>query len=379
MTNLVRFLAASAALFLFAAPAEAQRTNWQVRGAEGLDALLLIGAASGDVMQATQYPDEIAWVRSNFSPEGLAALDALDRGLRQADGTLTGPRLVLYFSAGPFDTVDDVLASARAPAERLRPNLEPTPYWDDADWSATMALMPAVETALLELRRIGFEQRYETEWVGEINEGITRNRVAVEPHDVVPEQERLLGRTLDRTLEVLILRFCKPYGIRITGQRFITHESYPAETQLRVAAHEVFHPPFDVEDWRFVARFARLRDDPWMRAVVETHNPQFGYNSFDGIINEDSTQALDQIVSERMGFGRDPGDRWRRSDGGMHMLAAALYHAMKEDGFDRRGGRYEDWLLSAFDRGLLTPDEVRRRARAVVGAETVDRWTPAAP
>ena len=71
----------------------------------------------------------------------------------------------------------------------------------------------------------------------------------------------------------------------------------------------MFHPPFDTDDWRFVARFAHLQSDPWIRSIVETHNPQFGYNSFDGIINEDSTQALDQIVSERMGFGRDPGDR----------------------------------------------------------------------
>lgn len=374
MAYLTRLTMALAALILFATPAFAQRTNWQVRGAEGLDALLLIGAASGDVMQAEQYPEEIAWVRSNFSPAGIAALDALDRGLRQADGTLTGPRLVLYFSAGPFDTLDDVLASARAPEERIRPTLQTTVYWEEEDWAAMAPLMPHVATVLEELRRIGFEQRYRGEWAAELDDGITRNRAAVEGHDVIPEQERLLGRTLDRTLEIVILRFCKPYGIRVTGQRFLTHPSYPAESQLRIAAHEVFHPPFDVDDWRFVARFARLRDDPWMRSIVETHNPQFGYNSFEGIINEDSTQALDQIVSERMGFGRNPGERWRRADDGMHLLAAALYHAMKEDGFDRRGGSYPDWLLSAFDRGLLTPDEVRRRATAVVGAEAVNRW-----
>jgi hypothetical protein len=369
-------LAALAALMVFASPAAAQRTNWQVRGAEGLDALLLIGAASGDVMQAQLYGEDIAWVRQNFSPEGLAALDALDRGLRQADGTLTGPHLALYFSAGPFGTLSDVLASARAPEQRLRATLHETPYWDDEEWARMMALAPHVATALEELRRIGFEQRYATEWAAEINEGIVRNRAVVEPHDIIPEQERLLGRPLDRTLEIVILRFCQPYGIRVTGQRFLTHASYRPESQLRVAAHEVFHPPFDVEDWRFVARFERLKNDPWVRSIVETHNPQFGYNSFDGLIDEDSTQALDQIVSERMGFAREPGDRWRRADDGMHMLAAALYHAMKEDGFDRRGGNYGDWLLSAFDRGLLTPDEVRRRARAVVGAETVNHWTP---
>lgn len=371
----MRYVAALAALSIFAQPAQAQRTNWQVRSAEGLDALLLIGAASGDVMQQQIYTEDIAWVRSNFSAEGIAALDALDRGLRQADGTLTGPNLVLYFSAGPFDSVDDVLASAREPEQRLRPTFSQTAYWDEQGWATIAGLMPSVATALEELKRIGFEQRWREEWAPAIEDGIARNRAAVEPYDIIPEQERLLGRPLDRSLEIVILEFCQPYGIRVTGQRFLTHHSYNAETQLRTAAHEVFHPPFDTDDWRFVARFARLREDEWMRSVVETHNPQFGYNSFEGLINEDSTQALDQIVSERMGFARDPGDRWRRADDGMHMLAAALYHAMKEDGFDRRGGRYEDWLLSAFDRGLLTPQEVRRRATIVVGAQTVNRWS----
>ena len=378
MTNLARLIAALAALFVFASPANAQeRTNWVVRGSQGLDALLLIGAASGDVMQAQIYGEDIAWAREHFSPQGIAALDALDRGLRQADGTLTGPQLALFFSAGPFDSLDDVLASAHAPEQRLLPTFRQTQYWDEEEWAAMAPLFPNVATALEELRRIGFEQRWRDEWVQQVNTGIAANQAALSPYDIIPEQERLLGRRLDRTLEIVISHFCQPYGIRVTGQRFVTHHSWNPQIQLRTAAHEVFHPPFDAQDWRVTTRFERLRNDPWVRSIVETHNPQFGYNSFDGLIDEDSTEALDQIVSERMGFARDPGDRWRRADEGMHMLAAALYHAMKQDGFDRRGGSYQDWLLSAFDRGLLTPAEVRRRATAVVGAETVNRWNPA--
>ena len=58
----------------------------------------------------------------------------------------------------------------------------------------------------------------------------------------------------------------------------------------------------------------------------------------------------------------------------MHVLAAALYQAMKEDGFDQRGGPYQDWLIGAFDRDMLTPAEVRRRAALIVGQAAVDRW-----
>jgi hypothetical protein len=373
---MTRLFVALAAFFLFVSPAAAQGADWRVRSAEGLDALLLIGAASGDQMQAEIYTEEITWVRAGFSAEGLAALEALDQTLRQGSGTLTGPRLVLYFSAGPFDTFDDVLASARAPEERLRPVLQTTPFWDEEEWATTATLMPAIATALEQLRRIGFEQRWRAEWAPVIEAAVSRNQAAVEPYDVIPEQERLLGRPLERTLEIVILNFSQPYGIRVTGQRFLTHHSYNAQIQLRTAAHEVFHPPFDDDTWRLVARAERLRNDPWMRRIVEDHDPRFGYNSFEGVLNEDSTKALEQIVSERLGFAMDFRERLLASDDGMHMLAAALYHAMKEDGFDRRGGRYEDWLLSAFDRGMLTPAEVRRRAAAVVGEEAVARWMP---
>ena len=113
-----------------------------------------------------------------------------------------------------------------------------------------------------------------------------------------------------------------------------------------------------------------------MASIVEDHDPQYGYQRFVSVIDEDSTQALDQIVADRLGFARDPGERWRHSDGGMHMLAAALYHAMQETGFADSGGKYEDWLKNGLRSGLLSPAEVKRRAALVVGQEAVDAWGP---
>lgn len=373
---LIRVLAGLAAVLLLAQPAAAQVTQWRVRSAQGMDALLLIGAASGDVMQQEIYPEDIRWVREHFSPEGLAALRTLDHAIREEQGGLVGPNLALVFSAGPFDTLDDVIASARDPEGRIRATYQASPFWDANDWSQIVAMMPTVLTALEELKRIGFEARWQTEWKPAIDAAVVANRDAVEPYDVIPEQARLLGRDLDPNIEIVILHFSEPYGIRVTGQRFLTHHSYDAHIQLRTAAHEIFHPPFVLDDWRLWVRLETLKNDPWMRNIVEHHDARFGYNSFEGIVNEDSTKALDQIVSERLGFAGSLRERLIEGDGGMHVLAAALYQAMKEDGFDRRGGSYSDWLISALDRGMLTPSEVRRRAAIVLGRQAVDRWNP---
>ena len=375
------YLAGTAAvLALFAASVpvvesqQEQTTEWVVTAAAGMDALLMIGAASGDILQADIFEESIALMRGRMSAESVAAMDRLDQTLRVDGERLTGPFLAFLFSAGNVSTLDDVLASDMDPDTHLKPGLQASGNWDDGRYAEAVELMPDVILALEGLRAIGFEDWYENTIIPNVQAGVQRNLAAVSPYDIIPEQARLLSRELDPRIEILIVRFNQPYGIRIIGQRFISYYGWDAQIQLRVAAHEIFHPPFDLQDETLRAKSADWAADPWVQSIVENHNPGFGYNSLRGVVNEDSTQALDQIVAERLGFARDPSERWNTADDGMHMLAAALYHAMKEDGFDEAGGTYADWLSSALDRGMLTPEEVRRRATEIVGPAQVQYW-----
>jgi hypothetical protein len=351
-------------------------TQWNVQSAIGMDALLLIGAASGDLMQADIYAEEIAAVRGKMSAEGIAALDTLDAVLRQKLGRLTGPSLAYFFSAGPVATLDDVIESAADPVARLKPGLEMSPNWDAREFESAVDLMPTVHTALLALRDTGFVDQYRQESLPNIDAAIASDYADVISHDVIPEQERLLGRDLDPQIDIIIVRYAKPYGMRILGQKFVAYYGWHARTQLQIAAHEIFHPPYDPDDAELRELLAELRSDPWLMSIVDDHDPQYGYNSFEGVVDEGSTQALDQIVCDRLGFADEPGKRWRESDGGMHMLAAALYHAMQESGFADDGGNYAEWFKNALRSGLLSPSEVKRRAALVAGRDAVDAWGP---
>ncbi|WP_420430666.1 hypothetical protein [Hyphobacterium sp.] len=351
-------------------------TQWRVTRAEGMDAVLLVGAAGGDIMQADIYPEEIAWVRENVSAEGLAAIDAIDQRLRQGIGVLSGPSMAYFFSANDVETIEDVIASARDPRERLMPMLMTSPHWDPDRFDAAVQLMPTIQIAFEALRDAGYSEWYAENFAADVEAGIATNLAAVSPYDLIPEQASLLGRELDPDIEILVANFSRPYGIRIMGQRFVAWHGWEPAIQLRVAAHEIFHPPFDPNDAELMELLSELETDPWMISIVEDHDPGFGYRTFSGVINEGSTQALDQIVADRLGFARAPGDRWRHADGGMHMFAAAAYHAMIEDGFAEIGGNYSDWLKSALRRGLLSPAETRRRAAEIVGWEAVNQWGP---
>lgn len=348
-------------------------TDWQVTSSMGMDTLVFIGALSGDLAAEEHNQTDVDEVRQQFSPEGREALRELDRLIRVEGKGLVGPRLTLYFSAGATSTLKELQATIDNP-QSIQPAFAASPYWNEEGWAAFIETLPLVNQIVQELSRIGFEDKWNREILPQIELRRPVFEQAVMPYDIIPQQERLLGRPLDPNVEIIVLNYNQPYGIKIIGQRFLTHHSWSAQTQLRIAAHEIFHPPFDLEDQDLKDLLKPLANDTWLQNIIKDHDPRFGYNTFEGVINEDSTQALDQIVGERLGFARDPAQRFVHADDGMHMMAAALYRAMKLDGFDERGGTYSDWLKSALTRGLLSPEQVRNHARAVVGDAAVDKW-----
>jgi hypothetical protein len=189
-------------------------------------------------------------------------------------------------------------------------------------------------------------------------------------------QERYLGRELENKIEVLLLHYNRPYGIRVHGQRFATFHGWDEADTLRIAVHEMFHPPFDRNNPDLRRAGARIAIDPLINNIIETADPSWGYSSLGSIVDEDSTQALDMVVSLKLGLDRDPGEYWRGQDDGMHLLAAAMYDAMVETGFAETGGVYEEWLMEALSGDTLSPEAVERRARKIVGDAAVEKWIP---
>lgn len=364
-------IAAATPHFAFAA----SRTRWKVRGSEGLDALAFFGPLSGKPLYTRYYEAELADFRPGFPADAQAALDRLQKSA-DARGWLLAPGLCLLFSGGPDETLDDVIASARDPEGRLFAAYRASEYWDPEDWNAVAggrADLVAVLEALKAADFAGFRRR----WIGpHLEPRIASLSKRLEGLDVIAEQERLLGRQLKPDLDIGLLCFSKPHGVRVQGQRFLNHVSYPDDLVIRIAGHELLHPPFPMDGPTAKAALAVLSKDAVLQRVLAEHDPSFGYNTLEGILNEDVAQALDQIIAERLGVSRPPAQRWTEADGGMHILAAGLYGLLKADGFDRTGGAIEVWLAKAVQDGRLAPG-VLHSAAARVLERTPDRlWPP---
>lgn len=372
-----RTLLASALTGLALPAAAKTRTRWTVRGSEGFDALCFLGPLSGKDFYARYYRQELAAFLPRFNPAARRALAAL-QSFADGKGQLLGPGLCTIFSGGPDATLDDLIAALDAAETRLQPSLHRSLYWDDADWAAFLAGRPQLRTVLTGLREAGFSALRRKSLALRLESRAPTLQRKVAGLDVIAEQERLLGRRLDPSIEVILLWFSKPHGIRIQGQRFLTHVDYPDTIVLQNAAHEILHPPFSMDGPAAKAALGVLAADPLLTRVIAEHNHDFGYNQLDGLLNEDAVQALEQIVSERLGFAGLAARRWAEADDGMHILAAGLYGLLKADGYDRTGGNLERWMMAAARSGKLAPAPLHAAAATVLEIP-IDKLWPRKP
>jgi hypothetical protein len=176
-------------------------------------------------------------------------------------------------------------------------------------------------------------------------------------YDVVAQLEAIIGYRLPSpTISVYVLHYTRPHGIKVIGQNFLTAGGWHPKIALRTAIHEMLHPPYDFDaDVPLQQAIAAVQNDPFVSEKFASHNPDFGYNTFSGYVEENCVRALDQLVAESFDVARNPQERWRDEDDGMHVLAAALYHTLKTQGFS---GGFRDFFVDALQT-QLAPGKVQ--------------------
>lgn len=357
-------------------PAQAA-TRWTFIRSVNFDALCLAGVLADDPFYVPYYEKQHAELGRKLTPRARTAFKRITE-LSKADGDIATAWLALVFSASDAQTLPQLIAAAEHPAA-IKRKLKASVYWDDKSWRRFERLRPDILAVLRWYRDIDFTAYWRADAEEPIKAALADLQPELQRADVIPLVERVLGRKLDTgEVRVVATRYCRPHGIRLLGNRFITDPTYPKDRVLAIvgatSVHELLHPPFDRQDPRILRAIAVARDDAFVQSRFHGHNPAFGYNTIEGLFDEDSTQALDQIINERIGFGfygGDPAQRWVKSDDGLHVLAAAIYTLMKQEAFLDSGESYPDFLDRMVREGklapgrieALVPDSVRRIGR----------------
>ena len=340
-------------------------TDWDVRPSFKYDAICVLNVLSGDPYYLNYYQADYDRLSKQLRPEELAAFGNLKHLIKGEHGGIISAQLALYFSAVDAESLDDLIKVVDDSSAMQR-NLKATPYYSEDGWKVYEASRPDLKAALLALKRIHFESDWEKESRPKVEQAIKTISADLPKYNVIPAVESVLGAARpSNRITVYLLYYSKPHGIKITGTQFLTHYSYPFRIVLRNAIHEMMHPPYDLaHDAELRKDIDSLRSDRFLMDKVEHHDTSFGYNTLDGLVEEDCVQALEELLAERFGMGHDSREYWREQDGGIHVFAVAIYSLMKDRRFDPSREPFSSFLKRMFREGRLSNGKIEELNRA---------------
>lgn len=355
--------------------APAAATVWRVHDSEGQDATAFLAPLSGRPLYQEHYGAEAAAFRERLPASEATTAAELWASADAAGVGLMSPFLALLLSHADDDSsLAAVLAALDAPEARLLPAYRDGDYWSAGSWDWFLSERPRLRRLMGAMAQADFPGFRRARAGAAVEAGVARIAGGVEGVDLLRYEARLTGRTFEPEIDITVLAFSKPHGIKVRGQRFLQAADYDVPTTIRIAAHELLHPPVDMDGPAATAALETLGRDALMERIVRDHDPAWGYTSLPGLLNEDLCQALDQMVSEAFGMARNPADRWHRADDGIHVLAAGLYGLLRVDRWHRTGGDIGDWLLAAATDGRLAPASLHAAAARVLERPVERLW-----
>ncbi|MGZ9583015.1 hypothetical protein [Paenibacillus marinisediminis] len=213
--------------------------------------------------------------------------------IRIQGGTMLSPFLTLVVSSVPdFDSYD--LSELLRSKDLLQSYFSRTPYYQEDSWGKKKELFS----------------------------------LASEVIPVFKEINHMLGPSSQ--IDHIVLYLCSyaaPHGIKIAGPRFISDVSYRNEITLGIAIHEMFHPPYRVE--QLDHHFDKLKHEPELLTAFNKQKERFGYTKIEGFIEENVVEAMGLYICEKIGLEKDPYTYLNNHDDGSHVLSVILLNYMQ--------------------------------------------------
>lgn len=333
------------------------QTDWHVLPSFRYDTLCLLNTLTGDPFYVEFNQQAYDYFKPLLTSEVEAALANLKYRIKDIAHSIISAELCVLYSAVDVDNLAGMLSVLDQP-EAMHRGVQQSPYYDAMAWEQFLNLRDHLRTIFNFLERIGFEAYWQKEILPQLVPEVQKIKNYLKDYDVVAQLETIIGYRLPSpTISVYVLHYTRPHGIKVIGQNFLTSGGWHPQIALRTAIHEMLHPPYDLgADAPLQAAIAELQDDPFISEKFSSHNPDFGYNTFSGYVEENCVRALDQLVAESFDVARNPQERWQQEDDGMHVLAAALYQTLKTQQFN---GGFRDFFVDALHTELA-PGNVQR-------------------
>ena len=218
------------------------------------------------------------------------------------------------------ECLDDLVAAVADPELLVSAMRKTSPRWNEADDLLFRSVRPALSAVLEGLRTAGLAHWWAEHAEGDLQRRCGELRQSFAGYDLVPLVEQHTAVSFDaRAVELCVLRWAAPHGIRVTGTRFLTDVRYEADRVLNIAVHELLHPPWPqghpVKD-----RLDALAADPFHAARFDGRGTRMP-DTTPGPATPRKTRPRRSTSSCNTRLGRnsrgDPVTRWTTADGGI--------------------------------------------------------------
>ena len=95
-----------------------------------------------------------------------------------------------------------------------------------------------------------------------------------------------------------------PHGIKVQGQTFLQAADWNTAITVRNAAHEMLHPPVDMDGPAALAALEALGRDALLARIVAEHDPRWGYTTLPGLLSRRMAELIPPATSSRSGSAR---------------------------------------------------------------------------
>ncbi|WP_332635787.1 hypothetical protein, partial [Escherichia coli] len=138
------------------------------------------------------------------------------------------------FSAEGNDAnIDTLLTALRSRKTAILPRYKASSHWSKADWDWFDRAASRLDAIFSAMRSAGFAA-FRSDRMGAGLEGrIAEVARALTTFDVITWQEKLTGRPFDPEIQIVLLQFSKPHGIKVQGQTFLQAADYDTATTVR--------------------------------------------------------------------------------------------------------------------------------------------------
>ena len=352
---------------------QSQESRWVIHPSLWFDAVCLIPLVAGMPFYTSRHEHDAQWWQERFaSVARQQARDAVsvlrdevaDRAAKPLPAFLALWTSPAASPAGrPAESLDGLITAVADPELLVSAMRDGSPHWNEADDRLFRSVRPALLAVLEGLRAAGLADWWTEHAADDLGRRCEELSESFAAYDLVPLVEEHTGVSFDaRAVELCVLRWAAPHGIRVTGTCFLTDIRYDADLVLNIAVHELLHPPWPkghpVKD-----RLDELAADPFLAARFAGRDPAAGYNTWSSYAEEDAAQALDQFLNDQLGLNTrgDPVTRWTAADDGMHVLALLLHDALRRGGYDPAAGSYADFLARALSDANTWPHDLQAR------------------